>query len=59
MIIKMKIYVSKKNVDDMLIGCKEKLLACSQRSCGKFEAFFDCKDCSSDFANYFWNVRFR
>ena len=39
------IYVSKKDIDQMLIDCKEKLLACSQR-CSKFEAFFDCKDLS-------------
>lgn len=38
------IYVSKSSIDEMLINCKEKLLACSQR-CSKFEAFFDCKDC--------------
>lgn len=41
------IYVSNKNIEDMLIVCKEKLLACSQRCCGKFEAFFDCKDCNT------------
>lgn len=39
------IYVSKKNIDEMLLNCKEKLLTCSQR-CSKFEAFFDCKDLS-------------
>lgn len=42
------IYVSNKNIDDMLIVCKEKLLACSQRCSGKFEAFFDCKECSEN-----------
>ena len=41
------IYVSKKDIDQMLIDCKGRLLACSQR-CSKFEAFFDCKDLSEN-----------
>lgn len=44
----MFIYVSKRNIDEMLLCCKEKLLACSQRCCGKFEAFFDCNECNTE-----------
>lgn len=40
------VYVSYKSIDQMLMNCKEKLFACSQRNGGKFEAFFDCDDCN-------------
>jgi hypothetical protein len=39
------VYVSRSEFEIMTEICGEKLLACSQRHGGRFEAFFDCLDC--------------
>ena len=40
------VYVSRSEFDIMMEICAKKLLACSLRNGGRFEAFFDCMSCN-------------